>query len=94
MEYLVMSSTNEQATNLLGEVLSELKYARAKFPNPDGNFAAFIEEVGELGKAIIEEPKRNVKAEAIQCVVMAMRIVLDGDPTYDKLREDRKLEKL
>lgn len=87
-----MSSVNEDATNLLGEILSELKYARAKFPNPEGNYAAFNEEVGELAKSILEEPKRKVRAEAIQCAVMAIRIVLEGDPVYDEFRKKRNLE--
>jgi len=77
---------------LSAEVLEELKRARAKFPAGDNpTFAALVEEVGELAKALFEEPRSAVRKEAIQVAVMAMRIVLDGDATYEPLRAGRGL---
>lgn len=65
--------------------MSEVDLARDKFPAPNQNFVALIEEVGELGKAILEEPMENVRKEAVQVAVMAMRVAVEGDP--DNIRK-------
>lgn len=62
-------------TNVLGEI----KSARLKFPMPNKNFTALVEEVGELAKALLEGT--NVYEEAIQVAAMAMRVATEGDPT-------------
>lgn len=70
-----------QDSDFLSAVAAEAKKARAKFPMPNKNFAALSEEVGELAKALLEEPVENVRAEAIQVATMAMRVATEGDPS-------------
>jgi hypothetical protein len=53
-----------------------------------------VEEVGELATALFEENKDRVRQEAVQVAVMAMRVVLDGDHTFDNWREEKGLDKL
>lgn len=79
---------------LMNDILRELVRARTKFPGKNVTFAAMIEEVGELATALFEENKDRVRAEAIQVAVMAMRIVLDGDHTFDSWRSEKGLDKL
>lgn len=81
-------------TMLLMEISDELNRARTKFPGKNVTFAAMIEEVGELATALFEENKDRVRAEAIQVAVMAMRVVLDGDHTFDSWRSEKGLDKL
>lgn len=81
-------------TTLLAEIILELRRARAKFPGPDCTFAALSEEVGEVAKALMEEPRANVRKESVQVAVMAMRIILDGDVTFDQWREMKGLDPL
>lgn len=79
---------------LIQDILDELARARSKFPGKNVTFAALVEEVGELAKATFEEPRANVRKEAIQVAVMAMRMVLDGDHTFDAWRKDKNLDPL
>ncbi len=73
----------------LGEVLAELRRARAKFPDPSGSICATGEEYGELCKAYLDEPRDRVRAEAVQLATMAAREALEGDPTLDAYRAKR-----
>ncbi len=79
---------------LFNEIREELGNARAKFPGDNVTFAALVEEVGELAKATFEEPRENVRKEAVQVAVMAVRMVLDGDCTFDDWREIKGLDPL
>lgn len=79
---------------LLKDILLELSYARDKFPGKNVTFAALVEEVGELATALFSESRARVREEAIQVAVMAMRIVLDGDSTFDDWRYDKLLDNL
>lgn len=79
---------------LTDDILRELVRARTKFPGKNVTFAAMIEEVGELATALFEENKDRVRAEAIQVAVMAMRVVLDGDHTFDSWRSEKGLDQL
>jgi hypothetical protein len=79
---------------LADEVLTELARARAKFPGKNVTFAALVEEVGELATATFEERRSRVRKEAVQVAVMAMRMVLDGDHTFDQWRADKGLDPL
>ena len=66
---------------------SELYRARSKFPKQDIwiTLAALTEEVGELNQAVLQmdfEPDKgkhvdDIRLEAIQVAVMAMRVALD-----------------
>lgn len=78
----------------IADVLQELRRARARFPSPECSLAALGEEVGELCKAVLDEPKARVRAEAIQVAAMAARVALEGDPTLDAFRARKGLDKL
>lgn len=84
--------TTEQ--QLADEILAELVRARVKFPGKNVTFAALVEEVGELATAVFEESAERVRKEAVQVAVMAMRMVLDGDHTFDEWRAGKGLDHL
>ncbi|QDZ10563.1 hypothetical protein [Devosia ginsengisoli] len=84
--------TDEQV--LASEILAELTRARTKFPGKNVTFAALVEEVGELATATFEESSDRVRKEAVQVAVMAMRMVLDGDHTFDDWRAEKGLDPL
>lgn len=77
---------------MLEEISAELTKARAKFPTQDVwvTLAALGEEVGELNQAILQhhfEPakgktKQDIRKEAVQVAVMAMRVALDTGLTF------------
>lgn len=79
---------------LAGEIMAELIHARTKFPGTNATLAALVEEVGEVSTALMEEPRANVRKEAIQVAVMAIRIILDGDQTLDEWRRSKGLDPL
>jgi hypothetical protein len=84
-----------EARQFTDEVHIELRRARKKFPGRQNvTFVALGEEVGELAKAMMEENADRVRKEAVQVAVMAMRIALDGDSSVNKLRRQRKLDRL
>jgi len=66
-----------------GEVAAEIERARTKFPMPNPNLAALMEEVGELAEALLKrKPWREVRAEAVQVAVMAQRVAEEGDTGF------------
>ncbi|MCP4318227.1 MAG: hypothetical protein GY789_19985 [Hyphomicrobiales bacterium] len=79
---------------LLKEIRLELARARTKFPGDNVTMLALMEEVGELAKATFEEPRADVRKEAIQVAVMAIRVVLDGDSTIKEWRIQKGLDPL
>lgn len=85
---------NQGVGLLLDEIRAELDRARAKFPGDNVTMLALMEEVGELAKATFEEPRENVRKEAVQVAVMAMRVVLDGDATVRDWRHSKGLDPL
>jgi NTP pyrophosphatase (non-canonical NTP hydrolase) len=88
-----MSDVND-LDHLMGEIRAELVRARAKFPGDNVTMLALMEEVGELAKATFEEPRDNVRKEAVQVAVMAIRVILDGDQTLDAWRASKGLDAL
>lgn len=78
----------------LAEVRAELVRARKKFPGDRVMTVALAEEFGELCKAVLEEPRANVRKEAVQTAVMAARVVLDGDSSVNAWREEQGLDAL
>lgn len=76
------------------EILAELARARTKFPGKNVTFAALVEELGELATATLSESRDRVRKEAVQVAVMAMRMVLDGDHTFDSWRAEQRLDPL
>jgi uncharacterized protein YodC (DUF2158 family) len=85
---------DKSVDQVFSEIADELRFAREKFPGKNVTFAACVEEVGELAKATFEEPAANVRKEAIQVAVMAIRMVVDGDHTFDAWRELKGLDRL
>lgn len=79
---------------VMNEIAAELARARAKFPGKNVTLAALMEEVGELAKATFEEPRAAVRKEAVQVAVMAIRMILDGDETYEPWRASKGLDPL
>lgn len=79
----------EVEDDFLREVKAELQRARAKFPDSSGSMTALTEEVGELAKALLDEPLVRVRKEAVQVAVMAIRVAIDGDPTLNEYRRKR-----
>lgn len=88
------TETDSRIDTLLEEIKVELGRARQKFPGDDVTMLALMEEVGELAKATFEEPSANVRLEAIQVAVMAIRVALDGDGTLTAWREQKGLDPL
>jgi ABC-type hemin transport system ATPase subunit len=77
--------------DFLSCVTSELVRARGKFPSSIHSFAALVEEVGELGKALISEGSDEVHAEAMQTAVMAVRVAVEGDASFAVYRNMKGL---
>lgn len=89
-----MAVTGTKLDVLLDEVVQELVRARSKFPGDNVTTLAMVEEVGELCKATFSESRQRVREEAIQTIVMAIRVVLDGDSTLDAWRNRCGLDPL
>jgi NTP pyrophosphatase (non-canonical NTP hydrolase) len=81
-----------EVENLLLKIKNELKSARTKFPGDRVTMIALVEEVGELAKALMDEPSSNIEKEAIQVAVMAIRVALDGDSSVRDLRKSKGLD--
>lgn len=78
-----MSLTPAQFT---ADVLAEVARARAKFPAPAGLLCALTEEVGEVAKALLDEPRARLYRECVQVACVATRLATEGDPTLDAMR--------
>lgn len=77
---------------MISLIEKELVRAREKFPNNELLMAALTEEVGELAKALLSEPWKNVVAEAVQVAAMAIRIAEEGDSTFADYRDRQELD--
>ena len=85
---------DHQVVSLLQDIKTELARTRAKFPGKNVTLAALMEEVGELATATFSEPRANVRKEAVQVAVMACRLALEGDHTFDAWRARQNLDPL
>ena len=47
-----------------------------------------------MATATFEESRERVRKEAVQVAVMAMRMVLDGDHSFDEWRREKGLDPL
>lgn len=90
----LQTEADSRTDTLLEEIRVELGRARRKFPGDDVTMLALMEEVGELAKATFEEPSVNVRSEAVQVAVMAIRVALDGDGTLTAWRKQKGLDPL
>ena len=69
---------------MLAEIGEEVEEARKLFPAPNLTLAALMEEVGELAEALLKgHGAAHVRGEAVQVAAMAIRVALDGDPSFD-----------
>lgn len=76
--------------NFLDNVQAEIEQAQKKFPCTDNMMTALTEEVGEVAKALLDEPWENVYKEAVQVAAMACRLAIEGDPTHIEYRARNK----
>lgn len=76
----------------IADVVGEVNRAIVKFPEPDASMCALTEEVGELAKALMDEPRDRVWKEAVQVAAMAARVAVEGDPTLDPTRAKRNAD--
>ena len=74
-------------------VRDEVAFARKKFPENDSNYAALVEEVGELAKALMEESSTRIHEEAVQVASAALRVATEGDPSFKALRKKNGADK-
>lgn len=77
---------------MLRSIGSEVERAQIKFPDPNCSMTALVEEVGELAKALLQEPAAAVRVEAVHVAAMAIRIAIEGDPSIEPLRSSRGLD--
>ena len=76
-------------SDFLNDVYREVIRARQKFPSPEGLMAALTEEVGEVAKAVLDEPWPNVYGECVQAAAMALRLAEERDQTLSQVRARR-----
>ena len=89
-----MTEAEKEVGEMLGDIREELRRAREKFPGRTLTLVARMEEVGEVAKAAVDEPRENVYKEAVQVAVMAMRVWLDGDHSVEYRREQNGVRPL
>lgn len=66
----------------------EVTRARRKFPGSRFMLAALMEEVGELAQAIIQkQPAENIRKEALQVACCAVRMLEEGDSSFDTITD-------
>lgn len=87
--WLAERQSRPEVEQFLADVRAEHVRACQKFPASDVVMNALTEEVGELAKALMDEPWDHVRAEAVQVASTAMRVALEGDPTIDPTRIKR-----
>lgn len=75
----------------MADTITELQNARRKFPSSELSAIALMEEVGEVSRALLQEPSSHVRAECVQVAVMAIRLALEGDPSISPHRARSKL---
>lgn len=90
-ECLFLRAENESLTKgPMGEMLQSIRkeamQGSESYPDASGLMMALMEEVGELARAMMSEPRENIRAEAVQVAALAIRIAIEGDPTLDAIR--------
>jgi len=84
-------AVNPKDAEFIQAVVKELERARGKFPSSIHSFTALVEEVGELGKALISEGEAQIHDEAVQTAVMAIRCGVEGDKSFAVYRDMKGL---
>lgn len=80
---------DNESLHFMADVITEVGAATAKFPQPNPTFAALVEEVGEVAKALMDlqlgkATHADVYNECRQVAAMATRIAIEGDPAFLK----------
>ena len=74
----------------VGDIAEEVVHARTKFPSNAFLLAALMEEVGELAQAMLQkQPRERIYAEAKGVACVAIRIMEEGDSTFDALTDEQ-----
>lgn len=76
----------------LDAVRCEAMRAQGLFPGRQIKAMAMNEEVGELNKALLDEPWEAVYKEAVQSAAMAALLALKGDSSLDAWRASKGLD--
>lgn len=79
---LVVTGIPQHDVDFIELLLDEVAFARSKYPSNDVLFAALVEEVGEVAKALQDETRERLVAELVQVAAMALRLATEGDPAY------------
>jgi len=62
------------------DVQLEHAHAVTKYPAPNKNLAALVEEVGEVARALLEnKPREQLYNECVQVATMAVRIAMEAE---------------
>lgn len=62
------------------DVRLEHAHAVTKYPAPNKNLAALVEEVGEVARALLEnKPREQLYNECVQVATMAVRIAMEAE---------------
>ena len=62
------------------DVRLEHAHAVTKYPTPNKNLAALVEEVGEVARALLEnKPREQLYNECVQVATMAVRIAMEAE---------------
>lgn len=86
MEQIRQMNLPKLDIELAQEINAELDRSRAKFPGNQNMTVALMEEVGELARAQLESlPISAVRAEAIQVIAAALRILFEGDASIPRV---------
>jgi len=88
----VPEDAQRDTARFIADVEQELSRARRLFPGDRIMGLALAEEFGELIKALLDEPGKNVWKEAVQTAVMAARVAVDGDNSVDAWRASKGLD--
>lgn len=77
----------DPAEVLLCQLRAEIARARGKHPGNKHRFAALVEEVGEVARALHDgEPWGRVIEESLHVACAAVRLAAEGDPEFEPRR--------
>lgn len=87
-----LDGENAELECFIRAVRCEVMRAQKLFPGRRLMGLAFNEEAGELNKALLDEPWKQVYKEAVQAATMAARVALEGDESVDDWRASKGLD--
>jgi hypothetical protein len=79
----VKKRTDEEFVEM---VRKEIARARAESPGPIATHAALVEAVGKVSEALMYSTWYAVVTEAVQVAVLAQRLAIEGDSTFETWR--------